>query len=56
MGCVMMVTAAGIGIWLGASYNGTVYPLTLTISACALASAAIAATLVRRDGDVAHHG
>ncbi len=56
MGCVMMVTAAAIGIWLGASYNGTVYPLTLTICACALASAGIAATLVRRDGDVAHHG
>jgi DHA1 family bicyclomycin/chloramphenicol resistance-like MFS transporter len=56
MGCVMMVTAAVIGIWLGLSYNGTVYPLTLTICACALASAGIAATLVRRDGDVAHHG
>lgn len=56
MGFVMMVSAAAVGIWIGASYNGTVYPLALTICACALASFAVAATLVRRDGDVSHHG
>ncbi len=48
----MMLVATSIGIWIGASYNGTVYPLTLTICACGLASAAIAFTLVRRDGDI----
>ncbi len=56
LGFVMMVVAALVGIWIGASYNATVYPLTLTICACALASAAIAFTLVRKDGDIAAHG
>jgi DHA1 family bicyclomycin/chloramphenicol resistance-like MFS transporter len=56
LGFVMMLIAACIGAWMGASYNGTVYPLTLTIAACSLASATIAFTLVRRHGDVAHHG
>ena len=55
LGFTMMVVATGIGIWIGASYNATVYPLTLTICACGLASAAIAFTLVRRDGDIAAH-
>ena len=52
----MMLVAACVGIWIGASYNGTVYPLSLTICACALASAAIAFTLVRKDGDITAHG
>jgi MFS transporter, DHA1 family, multidrug resistance protein len=56
LGFVMMLIAACIGIWIGASYNGTVYPLTLTICACGLASAAIAFTFVRRDGDITAHG
>ena len=56
LGFTMMVVATCIGIWIGASYNGTVYPLTLTICACGLATAAIAFTLVRRDGDIAAHG
>jgi len=53
---VMMLIAATVGAWIGASYNGTVYPLTLTIAACSLATALVAFTLVRRHGDVAHHG
>ena len=56
LGFVMMLVAACVGIWIGASYNGTVYPLTLTICACGLASAAIAFTLVRKDGDISIHG
>ena len=56
LGVVMMLIAAAVGAWIGASYDGTVYPLTLTIAACALATALIAFTLVRRHGDVTHHG
>jgi DHA1 family bicyclomycin/chloramphenicol resistance-like MFS transporter len=56
LGFTMMVVATCIGIWIGASYNATVYPLTLTICACALASALNAFTLVRRHGDIAAHG
>ena len=56
LGFVMMLVATFVGIWIGASYNATVYPLTLTICACGLASAAIAFTLVRKDGDIAAHG
>lgn len=55
LGFAMMLVAALVGVWVGASYNGTVYPLTLTICACALASAAIAFTWVRRDGDISIH-
>lgn len=56
MGFVMMTSAAAIGIWIGASYDGTPRPLALTICACTIASITVAATLVRRDGDVSHHG
>jgi MFS transporter, DHA1 family, multidrug resistance protein len=56
LGCVMMLVATGIGAWIGASFDGTVYPLTLTIGAASLASLAIAHTLVRWHGDVRHHG
>jgi MFS transporter, DHA1 family, multidrug resistance protein len=55
LGFLMMVCAAAIGIWIGASYDGTVYPLTLTIAACSVVSAAVAFTLVRRHGDISHH-
>jgi MFS transporter, DHA1 family, multidrug resistance protein len=56
MGFVMMAVAASVGVWIGVSYDASVYPLTFTIFGCALASAAIAYTLVLRDGNVAHHG
>ncbi len=56
LGVVMMLSAASVGAWIGASYDGTVYPLTFTIAACSLTTALIAFTLVRRHGDVAHHG
>ncbi len=56
LGFFMMLCAAAVGIWIGASYNGTVYPLTLTIAACSALTCLVACTLVRRDGDVSHHG
>lgn len=56
MGFTMMLIAAAVGFWIGASYDGTVVPLTLTIGAIALASAAIAAFFVRPHGDVSSHG
>jgi DHA1 family bicyclomycin/chloramphenicol resistance-like MFS transporter len=56
LGVVMMLIAASVGAWIGVSYDGTVYPLTLTIAGCSLATALIAFTFVRRHGDVAHHG
>ena len=56
LGFSMMLIAACVGAWMGASYNGTVYPLTLTVAACSLATVLVAFTLVRRHGDVAHHG
>jgi DHA1 family bicyclomycin/chloramphenicol resistance-like MFS transporter len=55
-GFLMMGVATLVGAWLGASYDGTVYPLALTIAAFGFASLAIALTLVRRDGDVSRHG
>ncbi len=56
LGFAMMLVVTCVGIWIGVSYNGTVYPLTLTICGCALASALIAFTLVRKDGDISAHG
>lgn len=56
LGFCMMAVAATVGVWIGVSYNGTVYPLTLTIAFCAVVCCVVAFTLVRRDGDVAHHG
>jgi DHA1 family bicyclomycin/chloramphenicol resistance-like MFS transporter len=55
LGFCMMTVAAAVGAWIGASFDGTVYPLTLTIAACALVSCLAAFTLVRRDGDISHH-
>jgi len=56
MGFVMMVVAALLGAWIGASYDGTMAPLAHTIGAASLASALVAFTVVRRHGDVAAHG
>jgi DHA1 family bicyclomycin/chloramphenicol resistance-like MFS transporter len=52
MGLAMMAVAALVGQWIGASFNGTVYPLTLTIAACGVASALTTFTLVKRYGRV----
>ncbi len=42
--------AVPIGAWLGVAMNGTVYPLTLTVGAMAVATALVAWTLVQRHG------
>jgi MFS transporter, DHA1 family, multidrug resistance protein len=55
LGFLMMACAAAIGVWIGMSYNGTVYPLTLTIATCSAVTALVAFTLVRWHGDVSHH-
>ena len=36
-GFLLMVVASLIGMWIGASYDGTVNPLVLTVAACSLA-------------------
>jgi DHA1 family bicyclomycin/chloramphenicol resistance-like MFS transporter len=56
MGFVMMVAAALVGFWIGASYDGTMLPLSFTVCAASLASALVAFTVVRRHGDVAANG
>jgi DHA1 family bicyclomycin/chloramphenicol resistance-like MFS transporter len=56
LGFVMMLTAALVGVWIGVSFNGTVYPLTLTIATASVISILLASTIVRRHGSVAHHG
>jgi DHA1 family bicyclomycin/chloramphenicol resistance-like MFS transporter len=50
LGLLMMLVAAAVGQWIGASFNGTVYPLALTISACSIATAVSTWALVRRHG------
>jgi DHA1 family bicyclomycin/chloramphenicol resistance-like MFS transporter len=55
LGVVMMTLAALVGLLIGATYDGTVRPLAYTIGACAAVSFTLAATLVRRHGEVSHH-
>ena len=50
-GFAMMTTAFAIGLWLGRSLNGTVYPFTLGIGVLSMGVAAVAWTLVQRHGD-----
>jgi DHA1 family bicyclomycin/chloramphenicol resistance-like MFS transporter len=52
-GFALALAAVGIGAWLGVAMNGTVYPVTLTIAAMSVVTAAVAWTLVRRHGDAA---
>jgi DHA1 family bicyclomycin/chloramphenicol resistance-like MFS transporter len=47
----MMLTAFVVGLALGHSMNGTVYPLTLGVGAFSVCIAAVAWTLVRKHGD-----
>lgn len=50
-GFAMMITAFGIGLVLGRSMNGTVFPLTLGVGTFATLVATVAWTLVRKHGD-----
>ncbi|MGL4576798.1 MAG: multidrug effflux MFS transporter [Burkholderiaceae bacterium] len=50
MGFVMMMVATAIGMWMGGSFNGTVYPLALTVGAASVVMCAVVFGLVRRYG------
>jgi DHA1 family bicyclomycin/chloramphenicol resistance-like MFS transporter len=50
-GFTMMLTSFAVGLWLGRSLNGTVYPLTLGIAAFSIGVALVAWTLVQRHGE-----
>lgn len=50
-GFAMMITAFIVGIVLGRSMNGTVFPLTLSVGGFGVAVAVVAWTLVRKHGD-----
>lgn len=52
-GFAMMLASFGVGLWVGASLDGTVYPLTLGMAALTCGIALVAWTLVQRHGDTA---
>ncbi len=52
MGFVQMLVAACVGAWIGASYDGTVLPLTLTVCAGSICTWLVAQVLVARWGRV----
>ncbi|HEU0199429.1 MAG TPA: multidrug effflux MFS transporter [Burkholderiaceae bacterium] len=52
LGVLMMASAATVGFVIGATYNGTVYPLTFTICAMSLVALVVGVTLVRKQGHV----
>jgi DHA1 family bicyclomycin/chloramphenicol resistance-like MFS transporter len=50
-GFAMTLSALLVGLWLGRSLDGTVYPLTLGIGAVSIVLALVAWTLVQRHGE-----
>ena len=50
-GFAMTLSALGVGLWLGRSLDGTVYPVTLGIGAFSVVLAVVAWTLVQRHGE-----
>ena len=50
-GSAMACVAFAIGLWLGLALDGSVRPFALTMAGAALATVAVAWTLVRRHGD-----
>lgn len=54
-GACLMAAAAAMGTWIGGSFDGTIYPLSLSIAAASACTILAATVLVRRDGDVSHH-
>lgn len=50
-GFVMMLSAFGVGLWLGQRLDGTVYPLAFGLASFGCALAVVANTLVQRDGE-----
>ena len=52
-GFFMTLTAFGVGLWLGRTLDGTVYPLTFGVGAFSVLLALVAWTLVQRHGEPA---
>jgi len=50
-GFILAAGAVLVGAWLGVAMDGTVFPLTLTVGAMSVATAAVAWTLVQRHGE-----
>ena len=49
-GFLMMLTASAVGLWLGRSLNGTVFPVTLGVGVFSVLVTLVAWTLVQRHG------
>lgn len=49
-GFLMMLTASGVGLWLGRSLDGTVFPVTLGVGVFSVLVTLVAWTLVQRHG------
>lgn len=52
MGFIIQMVAAGIGLLIGVTWNGTVYPMVAMIGAAGAGSLAVALLLVRKHGHV----
>jgi DHA1 family bicyclomycin/chloramphenicol resistance-like MFS transporter len=52
MGFIMQIFAAVVGLLIGVTWNGTVFPMVLMIGAAGIGSLLVASLLVRRHGDV----
>jgi MFS transporter, DHA1 family, multidrug resistance protein len=52
MGLMMMLVAAAVGQWIGASFNGTVYPLALTMTVSGICTFVSTRLLVKRYGRI----
>ena len=50
-GFILAAGAVLVGAWLGVAMDGTVFPLTLTVGAMSVTTAAVAWTLVQRHGE-----
>ena len=52
MGFLQMCGASAVGLWMGMSFDGSVFPLTLTIGACAMILFLVVFALVGRHGQL----
>jgi DHA1 family bicyclomycin/chloramphenicol resistance-like MFS transporter len=52
MGFIIQMVAAGVGLLIGVTWNGTVYPMVSMIAAAGVGSLAVALLLVRKHGHV----
>ena len=52
MGFLQMCGASLVGLWMGMSFDGSVFPLTLTIGACAVILFLVVFSLVGRHGEL----